>query len=120
VINENVCRKSLTRNTASSKSHNSDISNSPHGDDPPEQNGCGPLQGIGMLGTRIKSSTSLQNLEMSTKDTMRQMAEKTSNMGESMKHKYGSRINMNTGKYDKFKDDPDSEDEYSEQINRFP
>ena len=71
-----------------------------------------------MLGARIKSSTSLQNLEMSTKDTMRQMVEKTSNVGESMKHKYGSRINMNT--YDKFKDDPDSEDEYSEQINRFP
>ena len=73
-----------------------------------------------MLGTRIKSSRSLQNLEMSTKDTMRQVVEKTSNMGESMKHKYGSRINMNTGNYDKFKDDPDSEDEYSEQINRFP
>ena len=48
------------------------------------------------------------------------MVDKTSNMGENMKHKYGSRINMNAGKYDKFKDDPDSEDEYSEQINRFP
>ena len=87
MINENVCRKSLTRNTASSKSHNADVSNSPHGDDPPQQNGCEPFQGIGMLGARIKSSTSLQNLEMSTNDTMRQMVEKTSNMGESMKHK---------------------------------
>ena len=72
-----------------------------------------------MLGARIKSSTSLQNLEMSTKDTMRQVVEKTNNMGENMKHKYGSRMNMNTAKYDKFKDDPDSEDDYSEQINRF-
>ena len=95
------------------------MNNSPQGDDPPEQNGCGPLQGIGMLGARIKSSTSLQNLEISTRDSLRQVVERTTNMGENMKHKYGSRMDMSRGKYDKFKDDPDSEDEYSEQINRF-
>ena len=56
---------------------------------------------------------------MSTKDTMRQVVEKTNNMGENMKHKYGSRVNMNSTKYNKFKDDPDSEEENSDQINRF-
>jgi len=112
-------RKSLARNSASAKPQNSDVSNSPHGEDPPEQNSCGPLQSIGMLGARIKSSTSLHNLEMSTKDTMRQVVEKTNNMGENMKHKYGSRVNMNSTKYNKFKDDPDSEEENSDQINRF-
>lgn len=109
----------MARNSASAKPQSSDVSNSPHGEDPPEQNGCGPLQSIGMLGARIKSSTSLHNLEMSTKDTMRQVVEKTNNMGENMKHKYGSRINMNSTKYNKFKDDPDSEEENCDQINRF-
>ena len=47
--------------------------------------------------------------------------DKTANMGENMKHKYGSKmnINMNRGKYDKFKDDPESEDESSGASNRF-
>ena len=58
---------------------------------------------------------------MSTKDSLRQVVDKTANMGENMKHKYGSKmnINMNRGKYDKFKDDPESEDESSGASNRF-
>ena len=103
----------------STKPPSSDVSSSPHGDDHQEQSGCGPLQSIGMLGARLKSSTSLHNLEMSTKDTMRQVVEKTNNMGENIKHKYGSRINVNSTKYNKFKDDPDSEDENSDHNNRF-
>ena len=89
------------------------------GDDHP-QNGCGPLQSIGIFGARIKSSTSLQNLEISTKDNLRQVVDRTTNMGENMMHKYGSRLNMNMGKYDKLtQDDPDSEGENNGPISQF-
>ena len=88
------------------------VSTSPMGDEP-QQNGCGPLQSIGILGAKLKSSTSLHNLEITTKDSLRNVVDKTANMGENMKHKYGSRMNVSRGKYDKFKDDPDSDEENS-------
>ena len=110
-----VFRKSPTNNMPPPTPSYSDVNNSPHGEDEdhPQQNGCGPLQTIGMLGARIKSSKSLQNLEISTKDSLRQVVDRTTNMGENMKHKYGSRMDMNRGKYDKFKDDPECDEENS-------
>eukprot|EP00092_Neocalanus_flemingeri_P032247 GFUD01035054.1.p1 GENE.GFUD01035054.1~~GFUD01035054.1.p1 ORF type:complete len:188 (-),score=62.32 GFUD01035054.1:142-705(-) len=108
-----IYRKSRTKNTASTTSDCSDVNSSPHGDDPSQQNGCGPLQSIGMLGARLKSSKSLQNLEIATKDSLKQVVDRTTNMGENMKHKYGSRMDMSRGRYDKFKDDPDSDEENS-------
>jgi len=98
-----IYRKSVTKTTAPPTPSYSDVNNCPPGEDHPQQNGCGPLQTIGMLGARIKSSKSLQNLEISTKDSLRQVVDRTTNMGENMKHKYGSRMDMNRGKYDKFK-----------------
>ena len=80
------------------------MNNSQHGADPPQKNDYGSLQVIGILGTRTKSSKSLQSLGIST----RQVEDRTTNMEENMKHKYGSRMDMNSGKYDKFTDDPDS------------
>ena len=115
----NKCfRKSVTATTSPPTPSYSDVNISPHGEDHPQQNGCGPLQSIGMLGARIKSSKSLQNLEISTKDSLRQVVDRTTNMGENMKHKYGSRMDMNRGKYDKFKDDQESDEENSEPISR--
>jgi len=110
-----IYRKSVTANTTVPPTPSySDVNNCPHGEDhPPPQNVCGPLQTIGMLGARIKSSKSLQNLEISTKDSLRQVVDRTTNMGENMKHKYGSRMDMNRGKYDKFNDDVESDEENS-------
>eukprot|EP00092_Neocalanus_flemingeri_P003615 GFUD01003879.1.p1 GENE.GFUD01003879.1~~GFUD01003879.1.p1 ORF type:complete len:187 (+),score=88.49 GFUD01003879.1:149-709(+) len=102
-----IYRKSWTKTTASTTTEKSDVSSSPQGDDPPQQSN-------GMMGARIKSSTSFQNLEISAKDSLRQVVDMTTNMGENMKHKYGSRMDMSRGKYDKLKDDPESDEENSE------
>lgn len=61
----------------------------------------------------VTSVQSLQNLEISTMDSLRQVVDRTHNLGENMKHKYGSRVEMTRGKYDKLQDepDPDSEEE---------
>lgn len=85
------------------------VSSTPGGEEM-SQAGCGPLQS---LGGRLRSSRSLQNLEQATKDSMRAMVDKTSYTASSMKHRYGSRVELSgklTGKYDKFKD-VDSDEE---------
>jgi len=85
------------------------VSTTPGGEEG-TQAGCGPLQS---LGGRLRSSRSLQNLEQATKDSMRAMVDKTSYTASSMKHRYGSRVELSgklTGKYDKFKD-VDSDEE---------
>jgi len=85
------------------------VSTTPGGEEG-AQAGCGPLQS---LGGRLRSSRSLQNLEQATKDSMRAMVDKTSYTASSMKHRYGSRVELSgklTGKYDKFKD-VDSDEE---------
>ena len=105
----------MTKPTSAVVEPNPGVNSSPDGEDLPQQNGCGPLNSLGMLGARIKSSTSLQNLEISTKDSLRNAAYRTTNIGENMKHKYGSRVDMRRGKYDKLKDEPGSDEENSEQ-----
>lgn len=91
------------------------VSSSPMGEDSSQsQPGCGSLNSISTLGGRLRTSKSLQNLEQATKDGMRAVVDKTSYTASSMKHRYGSRLELTgklTGKYDKFKDDPESDEE---------
>ena len=73
---------------------------------------AGPLQSLGMIGAKIRNSKSLQNLEVATLDNFRQIVDSTASAAENLKHKYGSRVELqNRAKHDKFKDDGDSEDE---------
>ena len=81
---------------------------------PNPEDGRGPMQTLGVLGSRIKNSKSLQSLEVVVEDNIRQMVDTATNMGESMKSKYGSRVELqNRNKYDKFRDevDYDSDDD---------
>lgn len=63
----------------------------------------------------LKSSKSLQNLEQITRDSIRSVADKTSYIGQNLKHRYGSRVELNrlTPKrfYEEFNDDVDSDEE---------
>ena len=73
------------------------------------------MQSISDLGSKIKNSKSLQSLEVVTLDNIRHIVDSATNMGESMKSRYGSRAELqNRRKYDKFQDDPeyDSDEDY--------
>ena len=73
------------------------------------------MQSINDLGSKIKNSKSLQSLEVVTLDNIRHIVDSATNMGESMKSRYGSRAELqNRRKYDKFQDDPeyDSDEDY--------
>ena len=86
------------------------FSESPHGFQ--DNSSGGALQSLGMIGAKIRNSKSLQNLEVATLDNFRQIVDSTASAAENLKHKYGSRVELqNRAKYDKFKDDGDSEDE---------
>ena len=63
------------------------------------------------LETRIKSSRSLQNLECATAESVRTMKEKSSDLGENVKRRYGSQFNVARGKYEPIPStDPDWEE----------
>lgn len=94
----------------------SEVSNSPNGAIEDDRGGCTSLGSMGVMGARIRSSKSLQNLEQATRDSLRQVVDKTQNMGSNIKHRYGgSRLDMTAqstgGRYDKLTDDPDSDAE---------
>ena len=72
----------------------------------------GPLQSLGMIGAKIRNSRSLQNLEVSTLDNLRHIVDTTTSAAGNIRHKYGSRVELqNRAKYDKFKDSEDGESE---------
>ncbi|XP_023342989.1 uncharacterized protein LOC111712569 [Eurytemora carolleeae] len=71
----------------------SDISTSPTGSDKDQR--AGGARSISGVGRGIKSSKSLQNLEQITKDGWRQVADKTSYLGQNLKHKYSSKVDIN-------------------------
>ena len=53
---------------------------------------------------RIKSSKSLQNLESATAESLRSVRERTSDLGENVRRRYGSQFNL-SGKYQQLPDD---------------
>merc|ERR1712062_29670 len=102
--------RSKTPAATASPPPGSGFSQSPHGFQ--DTSSAGTLQSLGMIGAKIRNSKSLQNLEVATLDNFRQIVDSTASAAENLKHKYGSRVELqNRAKYDKFKDDGDSEDE---------
>jgi len=76
----------------------SDVSTSPSGDQDIDTSGaanCGSMRSFGAVGRGIKSSKSLQNLEQITKDSWRQVADKTTYLGQNLKHRYSSKVDIN-------------------------
>jgi len=79
----------------------SEVSTSPAGNIDREQHSlpptsCGPaIKSFSNVGRGIKASKSLQNLEQITKDGWRQMADKTSYLGQNIKHRYSSKVDIN-------------------------
>ena len=72
-----------------------------------------PGGAIRNIETRIKSSKSLQNLESVTAESLRSVRERTSDLGENVRRRYGSQFNVACGKYEHLPDD--SEDIVSSQ-----
>jgi len=52
------------------------------------------------MGARIKSSRSLQSLELVTADSLRSVKERTSGLSENVKRRYGSQLNVAMGRYE--------------------
>ena len=52
------------------------------------------------MGARIKSSKSLQSLELATADSLRSVKERTSGLSENVKRRYGSQLSVAMGKYE--------------------
>lgn len=72
--------------------YRSDICTSPTGSDSRPSSVIG---NIGAVGRGIKSSKSLQNLEQITKDGLRQVADRTSYIGQNLKHRCSSKLDLN-------------------------
>jgi len=70
-----------------------EVSTSPAGANDARVN-CGP-KSFGAVGRGIKSSKSLQNLEQITKDSWRQVADRTSYFGQNLKHRCSSKVDLN-------------------------
>ena len=52
------------------------------------------------LGSRMKNSRSLQNLEAATFDSLRNAVERAEGLGNNVKQRYGSQLDMARGKYE--------------------
>lgn len=93
-----------------------EVCRSPAGEEGNNKNGCAPNSSHVLPRLNgLKSSKSLQNLEQITRDSIRSVADKTSYIGQNLKHRYGSRVELNrlTPKrfYEEFNDDVDSDEE---------
>ena len=62
------------------------------------------------LESRMKSSKSLQNLESATVESLRSVRERTSELGENVRRRYGSQFNVACGKYEHLPDDTEDID----------
>ena len=69
-----------------------------------------PGGAIRNIETRIKSSKSLQNLESATAESLRRVRERTSDLGENVRRRYGSQFNVACGKYEHLPDDSEDID----------
>ena len=69
-----------------------------------------PGGAIRNMESRIKSSKSLQNLEAATAESLRSVRERTSELGENVRRRYGSQFNVACGKYEHLPDDTEDID----------
>ena len=106
-MNETFCRKKKDRNRATGSQVPNGVNHLPNGDE-----FRGAMDSLGAMGSKIKNSKSLQSLEVATMDNIRSIVDRATNIGENMINKYGSSVELQPrSKYDKFYDDPDSDDE---------
>ena len=73
----------------------------------------GAIRSLESMGARIKSSKSLQSLELATADSLRSVKERTSGLSENMRRRYGSQMNVAMGKYEPL--DGDTTDDFVSQ-----
>lgn len=100
-------RKKKDRNRATGSQVPNGVNHLPNGDE-----FRGAMDSLGAMGSKIKNSKSLQSLEVATMDNIRSIVDRATNIGENMINKYGSTVELQPrSKYDKFYDDPDSDDE---------
>ena len=71
-----------------------------------------PGGAIRNIESRIKSSKSLQNLESVTAESLRSVRERTSDLGENVRRRYGSQFNVACGKYEHLPDDSEDIDSH--------
>ena len=79
------------------------MSSSPNG-------GYSALRNLEAVGSRMKNSKSLQNLESATIESLRNVVEKTEGYGSNIRQKYGSHVDVARGKYEQL-DDSDNDAE---------
>ena len=73
-----------------------EVSSCPNG----ETGVSGAIRSLESMGARIKSSRSLQSLELVTADSLRSVKERTSGLSENVKRRYGSQLNVAMGRYE--------------------
>ena len=104
-IHQILFRKSLGQKDKRSNGYVSkDINNSPNGDDQTAKNGYSALRELEAVGSRMKNSRSLQNLETATFESLRNVAEKTGGLGSNIRQRYGSHVDVAFGKYEQLGD----------------
>ena len=81
-----------------------EVNNSPNGDDQSSKNGYNALRELEAVGSRMKNSRSLQNLESATFDSLRNVVEKTGGLGSNIRQRYGSHVDVAFGKYEQLGD----------------
>ena len=101
-------RKSLGQRDGKGKDYlPQEVSSSPNGEAQTPRNGYGALRNLEAVGSRIKSSRSLQSLETATVDSLRNVVEKTGGLGSNMRLRYGSHVDVAMGKYEQLDDGKD-------------
>ena len=59
----------------------------------------------------MKNSRSLQNLETVTVDSLRNVVERTEGLGNTVRQRYGSHVNVARGKYEQLDDQENNAEE---------
>eukprot|EP00092_Neocalanus_flemingeri_P011362 GFUD01012243.1.p1 GENE.GFUD01012243.1~~GFUD01012243.1.p1 ORF type:complete len:186 (+),score=63.33 GFUD01012243.1:131-688(+) len=110
------CRKSLGQNDVKGKEYlPQEVNSSPNGESHTPSAGYGALRSLEAVGSRIKSSRSLQSLETATVDNLRTVVERTGGLGTNMRLRYGSHVDVAMGKYEQLGNVKD-EDGVSEEL----
>ena len=100
VSSEIFCSKSLgKRDDRADDYAPQEVSITPSGDSQVPRNGCRALTGLEAIGSRMKNSRSLQSLETATLHSMRNVVERSEELGSNLRQKYGSHVDIALGRY---------------------
>jgi len=107
-----LCRKSFGQKqgrggqyiAAQSQGVGDNVNTSPNGESQSPRNGLSALRNLEAVGSRMKNSRSLQNLETATLDSLRSVVERTGDLGFTARQRYGSHVDIVRGKYEQLDD----------------